>query len=941
MRRIFLLLAVGILLAAACLRLYRLETYPPGPHYDEAANVLIARSVAFGGADLFPIANSYQGRETLYHYLSVPFFWYVADDIFVLQLVSAFANLLTIAASMQLGRVMFRGNRGGVIGLTIGLLMAISFHQVWLSRQAYRAVSLPLMQALGLLFLWRGLVSRRYLWLILGGIFCAGALYTYMASRLFPFWLLLGGLALIWFDRTSFRSRLVQGGVFFTALGIAALPMVNYALNNPDIFFNRLDEVAGGEVTVSLAESIQRHAEMFFIRGDFGNLRYNVPGRPYFTPVEGLLLVIGWFVALWRFLCPGRVTTYCAPTERSGYFLALLSPLMVIPSVISVGGYPPSHMRSLGMVPLIFVLVAVGFEAVLSFIGALVPLDGCRGMARHAPISFATARAGLRPAPTTPILVTAVLGVLLIGSVSVWRIYFNWAQRADLFFQADGDLEAVVRWLPTHTDDETRVYIGSYHREHPTVLIGSEQPVIWLGTDSLFLPPEELEGVAIFAHDTPPSPEWLSVLQPFRFEDVPPGPDGNPAFWAYHVTSELMPETISRTPLAQNAFLTLLNVTSGAIHSGGIGDVTLVWRVEQRVPYQRLRPIVTLRNDAGVPLSTKDVFLQGTDRWLPGEVVFQRIPLDVPLGTPPGNYQLEVAWVDRDTDLYVSYVTQDGKHAGISALAGLVRVVHPDQFPSPDLLPIQVRQPIDAAPGVRLLGWNPPSEPVRPGETMTTTLFWQAVTTHTERTALEYQVVLGNSETDIWLGELAYSSDQWVDGELVTDYARWTIPDEQPQGETELYVQFDEQKVLLSTLQVTGLPRIYEPVEVDTVVKVEFEDSLGLYGYSLKTDGAVMLDLLWTARGEPSSDYTVFVHLLDENGVVVDQIDQMPQQNTYPTSLWVEGEYVSDHYEFINVPPGIYRLRLGLYNQSNGGRLAIVDQEKVDYIELYEVMVKT
>ena len=52
------------------------------------------------------------------------------------------------------------------------------------------------------------------------------------------------------------------------------------------------------------------------------------------------------------------------PTERAAYLLALLSPLMVIPSVISVGGLPPSNMRSLGMVPLIFVLVALGVEKV-------------------------------------------------------------------------------------------------------------------------------------------------------------------------------------------------------------------------------------------------------------------------------------------------------------------------------------------------------------------------------------------------------------------------------------------------------------------------------------------------------------------------------------------------------------------------------------------------
>ena len=61
----------------------------------------------------------------------------------------------------------------------------------------------------------------------------------------------------------------------------------------------------------------------------------------------------------------GDIRTAQQSAERAAYVLALLSPLMVIPSVISVGGLPPSNTRSLGMVPLIFVLVAIGAEWVV------------------------------------------------------------------------------------------------------------------------------------------------------------------------------------------------------------------------------------------------------------------------------------------------------------------------------------------------------------------------------------------------------------------------------------------------------------------------------------------------------------------------------------------------------------------------------------------------
>src|SRR5690606_36312102 len=150
----------------------------------------------------------------------------------------------TIAASIALGRVMFRGRRGWVIGLAVGVLMALSFPQVWLARQAFRAVTLPLCQALALLFLWRGLRSRRgWGWLVAGGLFGGLALYTYMASRLFPVWLLLAGIALLLIDRPQLGLRLRQALVFFGMLAVIVLPMGLYALEKPDIFLGRLDEV--------------------------------------------------------------------------------------------------------------------------------------------------------------------------------------------------------------------------------------------------------------------------------------------------------------------------------------------------------------------------------------------------------------------------------------------------------------------------------------------------------------------------------------------------------------------------------------------------------------------------------------------------------------------------------------------------------------------------
>jgi hypothetical protein len=369
----------------------------------------------------------------------------------------------------------------------------------------------------------------------------------------------LAGLLLLWLDRSSWRLRLRQGLIFFGAMIVVALPMGAYALNNPDIFFQRLEEVSGGDVVVSTGHSIRRHIEMFFLRGEDGNLRYNVPGRPYFTPIEGLLLLIGLAVAGWR-LWHGKPAA-----ERVAYGLTLMAPLMVIPSIIALGGLPPNHMRSLGMVPLIFVLVAVGAEAALSAAGR-----------RWSSMRQIPMQAGI------------IAGALLIGTVVTGVTYFDWAGRAGLFYQADGDLAAAADWLPDHATPSDHIYIASFHREHPTVLIASDRPVTWLGFDSLFLPPPDETGLMIAAHNAPLPPSWLDWLSPYAVDDLPLGPDGTPAFMAYRLTGDLaLPDEVAVASTTRTSLMTLSGFADAPSASGATAIVTLIWRIDQTPPYYR------------------------------------------------------------------------------------------------------------------------------------------------------------------------------------------------------------------------------------------------------------------------------------------------------------------------------------------------------------------
>jgi hypothetical protein len=105
---------------------------------------------------------------------------------------------------------------------------------------------------------------------------------------------------------------------------------------------------------------------------------------------------------------------------------------------------------------------------------------------------------------------------------------------------------------------------------------------------------------------------------------------------------------------------------------------------------------------------------------------------------------------------------------------------------------------------------------------------------------------------------------------------------------------------------------------------------------ALRPGQTLAYTLHWQAIDSITQDYTVFNHLLDAEGNMIAQQDSMPQQNQYPTSLWDSGEIVVDP-RAIPLPkrlePGVYTLRVGLYESETGQRLRLENRTK-DFVDL-------
>jgi hypothetical protein len=196
------------------------------------------------------------------------------------------------------------------------------------------------------------------------------------------------------------------------------------------------------------------------------------------------------------------------------------------------------------------------------------------------------------------------------------------------------------------------------------------------------------------------------------------------------------------------------------------------------------------------------------------------------------------------------------------------------------------------------------------------------------------------AQTDGPLLEGAYPTSMWRSGEKVADARLLWVDPNAPPGRYRLAVAFFD-NLTDSRLPVTGgsvpdtiylgplkvpLPPPAESPEGVQPQSARFGDVAQLLGHGLTSQpNYVSLLLYWKADLPDSIDYTIFVHLLDENGQLVMGHDNQPVSGNYPTGIWEPGEIILDEYTFntSELPPGEYQIEIGMYLLETGERLPV------------------
>jgi hypothetical protein len=932
-----------VLLVAAGLRLYRLPELPLGLHYDEAANGILAAEIA-RGAKIPVFIPAYTGKEVLFFYWAALWIKLLGVTPLALRLSAAMAGLGTVVATIWAVQELFHGHADAKwIALLTGAFLASSFWHLVLSRYGFRAVTQPLMQALTIATLWRGLRLfkgerrglRGPLWLILAGLLCGLTAYTYLAARAFPIPLAAAMLVFVLSANPGQRgARLGQLILFVAVAALTLAPLAYYWITHPGSFMTRTQQVAAAswsEVQAGATACLR----MFFIRGD-PYVRFNVPNRPLFDPITAILFLLG-IIALFR---PQLYNAH-HPTANgqhsasnplhlaSRVFVLTCLPTMLLPSALAVGDVIPSNLRTVGLLPFIYLFPALGLCTIKSQIA-------------HRRLHIFPYLLKRYPYRSLRVLQCSLL-VLFLGTltfVTATTYFRDWASSSALYYAADGDLVDVAAYLNQAELGATTPYVASKHYRHPTLAFLAEDygAIRWITAGKAVVFPAEGDALLLFSRSASSDLGWVeSTLAANSSLDraAPLGPDGTPAFYAYRVRPDPNPgPAFSQSANVAQVIQLLGYDVVGEPRSGGQAQVAIWWRVLNLPSGGDFAPLARLTDPWGFVWGETRSFHYPSEQWTPGEWVVDHLSIPVAPGAPPGDYAVHFSLYSADADSLLPVLDNAGRYAGTSVQLPL-RIARASSPPA--LEEISIRTRLDAsAGGLTLLGFNLDTTNPRPGERLYLSLFWQ---TH-EPSLPDFDVTLTLDDAPIYTGapvHNTYPISSWTAGEVVIDRYDPRLPRRISPGDHPLRLHLsgsttgpgDDLALTLGTIKVAAIDRAFEIPLISHPLTVALGTQIQLLGYDLSEDivapgDTLVLTLYWQAVAEMDKDYTVFTHLLAPDGSPTGQRDNHPVGGTYPTSLWLTGEVVADVYEIsvrADAAPGDHWLEVGMYVAENGYRL--------------------
>ncbi len=626
------------------LRVWALDSVPPGLTHDEASNGHDSAAILRGVHHIyFPVGY---GHEPLYNYSLAAMTLLLGQGIFTQRFTSVCWSLALWIFTLCLARRWW-GRRAALLtaaGLSVG------FWPLMMARVGLRAPTLPALLAASALAYDHAITAKspRKAWggYGLAGLCLGAGFYTYMASRGMPLlylvfivYLFIGNRALL--RRVWPGTLALLGG----AVGVG-LPLFLYLRAHPNLeqrigqLDGALTAARGGE-WLPLWNNIRDSLPMIFWKADPRWL-YHIGERPMLEPCLGAAFAIGAFVALLRI------------KDRRAAFTLIWLAGGLAPAFLTTVDYNTLH--AIAAMPAVFLLAGLGLDWVYHW------LTTRSHQWRYAAIGV------------------FVVGFALTGAEVSHAYFVTWGQNRDVRVLYHYHVVALGRYLDGQSEDQspvvvTSLYPGEFHDPYTmeVTLRREDLALRWAdGRAALFFPQEPAR---LFTEaQSAPDEMWKAFLAPhlvpattltFRPQDIPTAIEGY--HWDAPASWEALLNTLQRTvrwgagntpphpdlaqsdgPIHYGGIVTLIGyrVTPATVTPGAAVDVLTAWEIDAPAP-EELVLFVHILNAKGAIVTQTDRLDAPSWQWQSGDRFAQIHRLTLPNDLPPGDYGISVGFYTR------------------------------------------------------------------------------------------------------------------------------------------------------------------------------------------------------------------------------------------------------------------------------------------------------
>jgi hypothetical protein len=369
-------------------------------------------------------------------------------------------------------------------------------------------------------------------------------------------------------------------------------------------------------------------------------------------------------------------------------------------------------------------------------------------------------------------------------------------------------------------------------------------------------------------------------------------------------------------------------------------EVTLFWKLKGEKLETDYQSKYVLKDSRGIVVGEHSQYQIGdtnTSDWVSGLYVVENVFFPIDKTLPPLTYSLEVSLFNVETLINASVINEVGNPESNSFFLGHINIGRDSKVSQPE-----VNYETDIP--LRLISTSDIPTSMMSGDIFKVEWVWEAI----QDLQKNYQISLawfqdGRKVYEKYPVNLVYdfSTHNWKAGEMWKGIYDFIVPPTLSAGIYEIKLQLSEEGNFLEYhsmdfAEIDTPMRNFVSPNPTIITNKKWQNGLYLIGFD-KTDN--QLKMYWKTERQIFENLHWFAHLIDSDGKIVAQIDEVPVSWTRPTTSWTTDEYIKTEFVFDGVSSGTYSIGIGWYNLHFNQRIFLEDSSD-SYLLPIKIIVK-